>query len=71
MGQRRNNGYEMSIVEHLEKMRDDVCTYACKHWEHAEEEAKKNIEDFEKCNEINMQLHEYCEDCPFRRIGEL
>ena len=70
MGQRRNNLLEMTIVEHLEKLRDDVCTYACKYMERANADAKKHIEDFEKCNEINMWLHEHCEDCPFKRIGE-
>ena len=69
MGQRRNNIEDMTISEHLEKMRDDVCSYACKYMEKAERESMKAVDDFEQRMNIQVALDGKCEECPFRRLG--
>ncbi len=70
MGQRRKNTVDMNIFEQLERMRDEVCAYACKYMDHAETEAVKVSDDFEKRMDIQMELQDHCEHCPFKRLGE-
>lgn len=55
---RRNNVLDMTIVEQLVVIRENVCEYACKY----REKAKKD--------EIlwRVELKRYCRDCPLTKI---
>lgn len=67
---RKNNVAEMTIYEQIDRIRNQVCSYACKYMDHAEIEAMKYVDDFEKRCEIQGELYEKCEDCPFKLLGE-
>lgn len=67
---RRNNITEMTIYEQIDRIKDQVCSYACKYMDQAETEAMKHIDDFEKRSQIQAELYEKCQDCPFKMLGE-
>jgi len=59
---RENNFADMTVVEQLVRIREDVCEYACKY----REEAKKGYS-----GDVTMQrlaIQRYCHECPLGKI---
>ena len=58
---RKNNFADMTVVEQLIAIRDDVCEYACKY-----RESVKRSEGDEVLWKISVQR--YCHDCPLTKL---
>ena len=57
---RRNNPLDMSVVEQLIVIREEVCDYACKY----REKAKKENDDIL----WKVDLQKYCRECPLAKL---
>lgn len=54
---RRNNPFDMTIKEQIEKVKEDCCDENCKHLE------KANRGEI-----LTEELDAICEECPLRRL---
>ena len=59
---RKNNFADMTVVEQLVRIREDVCEYACKY----REEAKKAYSGDDTMQRLAIQR--YCHECPLGKI---
>lgn len=59
---RRNNFERMTIVEQLNVIREDICAYACKYREIAEDDYKDPLMQ-------KVYLQRFCKDCPITKVA--
>ena len=59
---RKNNPSRMTVVEQLVKIREDVCVYACKYREDAQERHGGDM------TMVRLEVQRYCHDCPLAKV---
>ena len=58
---RKNNKLEMSIVEQIVQIREEICVYSCKYMEQAKKEHKDDTLR-------KVYIQGYCHDCPLNNL---